>query len=172
MLELPDLLRLGIQGRPLAGGDLESKIWCVRSQLFRDLGGVGWETLLTEGGLSKESSVPPGGACLVQPRWMPERRILGGGWTRGVSFWPFMNYSRWWWLISSVFLTRTSCRKTTHANRYYGAWPGWAVSVNVLPLIMWNKIFIIPVFSRHKPIAILQSVSMSACELTYFVYLG
>ena len=28
------------------------------------------------------------GASLVQPRWMPERRILGGGWTCGVSFWP------------------------------------------------------------------------------------
>ena len=26
VLELPDLLRWGIQGRPLAGGDLESKI--------------------------------------------------------------------------------------------------------------------------------------------------
>ena len=33
-----------------------------------------------------------------------------------------------------MFLTRTSCRKTTHANGYYGAWPGWAVSVSVLPL--------------------------------------
>ena len=30
--------------------------------------------------------VLPGGACLVQPRWMPERRILGGGQTCGVSF--------------------------------------------------------------------------------------
>ena len=27
-----------------------------------------------------------GVACLVQPRWMLERRILGGGWTCGVSF--------------------------------------------------------------------------------------
>ena len=27
-----------------------------------------------------------GGARLVQPRWMPMRRILGGGWTCGVSF--------------------------------------------------------------------------------------
>ena len=27
-----------------------------------------------------------GGARLVQPRWMPGRRILGGGWTPGVSF--------------------------------------------------------------------------------------
>ena len=44
------------------------------------------------------------------------------------------NSSSWWWLISSVFLTRTSCCKTTHAHGYYGAWPGWAVSVSVLPL--------------------------------------
>ena len=40
----------------------------------------------------------------------------------------------WWWLISSVFLTRTSCRKITHANGYYGAWPGWVASVSVCPL--------------------------------------
>ena len=31
-------------------------------------------------------------------------------------------------------LTRTSCRETTHANGYYGAWLGWAVSISVLPL--------------------------------------
>ena len=78
--------------------------------------------------------VLPGGARLVQPRWMPERRILGGGLTCGVSFRPFTNSSSWRWLISPVFLTRTSCHKTTHANGYYGAWPGWAVSVSVLPL--------------------------------------
>ena len=34
-----------------------------------------------------------------------------------------------------MFLTRTSCHKTTHANGYYGAWLGWAVLVGVLPLI-------------------------------------
>ena len=33
-----------------------------------------------------------------------------------------------------MFLTWTSYRKTTHANGYYGAWLGWAVSVCVLPL--------------------------------------
>ena len=38
------------------------------------------------------------------------------------------------WLISYMFLTRTSSPKTTHANGYYGAWPGWAVSVSVLSL--------------------------------------
>ena len=43
--------------------------------------------------------VLPGGARLVQPRWMPVRRILWGGWTCGVSFWPFPNSSGWWWLI-------------------------------------------------------------------------
>ena len=26
--------------------------------------------------------------------------------------------------------TRTSCHKITHTNGYYGAWPGWAVSVS------------------------------------------
>ena len=76
----------------------------------------------------------PDGALLVQPRWMPARRILGVGWTCGVSFWPFPNSSGGWWLISSIFLTRTSCHKTTHANGYYGAWPGWVVSISVLPL--------------------------------------
>ena len=38
----------------------------------------------------------------------------GGFWegrTCGVSLWPFLNSSGWWWLITSVFLTRTSCHK-------------------------------------------------------------
>ena len=80
--------------------------------------------------------VLPGGTRLVQPRWMPERRILGVGQTGGVSFWPFPNSSGWWRLISSLFLTRTCCPKTTHANVYYGAWWGWAVSISVLPLTL------------------------------------
>ena len=29
---------------------------------------------------------PSSGTCLLQPRWMPVRRILGGGQTYGVSF--------------------------------------------------------------------------------------
>ena len=48
----------------------------------------------------------------------------------------------WWRLISSVFLTRTSSHKTTHANGYYGAWPGRVVSISVLPLTVlqcWGK---------------------------------
>ena len=38
------------------------------------------------------------------------------------------------WLISSVFLARTSCHKITQTDDYYGAWPGWVISFNVLLL--------------------------------------
>ena len=67
---------------------------------------------------------------------MLARGILGSGRTRGVSFRPFPNSSGWWWLISSIFLIRISCHKTTHANGYYGAWPGWVISISVLPLTL------------------------------------
>ena len=72
---------------------------------------------------------------------MLARGILGSGRTSSVSFQPFPNSSCWWWLISSVFLIRISCHKTTHANGYYGAWPGWAVSISVLPLTQegWSE---------------------------------
>ena len=80
------------------------------------------------------NSVFLGGARIAQPRWMLVRGILGSGQTCGVSFRPFPNSSGWWWLISSIFLIRISCHKTAHANGYYGAWPGWAVSISVLPL--------------------------------------
>ena len=64
-----------------------------------------------------------GGTHMAQSRWMPARRILGGGRTHGVSFWHFPHSSSWWWLVSYMFLTRTSCHKITHR---YGncAWPG------------------------------------------------
>ena len=80
------------------------------------------------------NSVIPGGARIAQTRWMLAKGILGAGQTRSVSFCPFLNSSSWWWLISSVFLIRISCHKTPHAAGYYGAWPGWAVSISVLPL--------------------------------------
>ena len=79
------------------------------------------------------------GARLVQPRWMPERRILGGGQTCDVSFWPFLNSSIWWCLICFMFLTKTSGRKTNSCKCYYGAWPEWTVSVSVTPLIRGTK---------------------------------
>ena len=85
--------------------------------------------------------VLPGGAHTAQPRWMPERRILGGGRTRGDSFWLFPDSSIWWWLVSSMFLTKTYCRKTTHANGYWGAWLGWAVLVRVFLLTAENSVW-------------------------------
>ena len=97
--------------------------------------------------------VLPVGTGLVQTRWMPERGILGVGQTGGVSFWPFPNSSGWWRLISSLFLSRTSCRKTTHANGYYGAWPGWAVSIHALPKTV-ASMYLAPKswFPYHSPI--------------------
>ena len=95
-----------------------------------------------------------GSASLVQPRWMPER-ILGGDRSCGVSFWPFLNSSSWWRLISSEFLSRTSCHKTIHKNGYCGAWPGWEVSISVLPLtypvfLYWFSVWIIYPFLRMR----------------------
>ena len=81
-------------------------------------------------------AVITGGARIAQPRRMLARGILGSGQTCAVSFRPFPNSSGWWWLISSVFLIKISCHKTTHANGYYGAWPGWAISISVLPLTL------------------------------------
>ena len=83
---------------------------------------------------NRSNSVFPGGARITQPRWILARGILESGRTRSVSFQPFPNSSGWWWLISSIFPIRISCRETTHANGYYGAWPGWAVSISVPPL--------------------------------------
>ena len=60
-----------------------------------------------------------------------------------VSFWPFPNSSGWWWLISCMFLTRTSFYKTTHANGYYSAWlgVGGVASVSMLPLTVPTHFF-------------------------------
>ena len=75
------------------------RFWVVLSQSF-------WLRVLS------------GSACIAQPRWMPVRRILGGGQTCGVSFWAFLNSFGWWWLVSSAFLPRTSCHKIIHTNGY------------------------------------------------------
>ena len=117
--------------RAVGWGNLGEQLWHMTCSLGFYSDGISFWVAFSE---SFWLRVLPVGACLVQPRWMPERRILGGGRTCGVSFWPFPNSSSWWRLVSSVFLTRTSCCKTTHANGYYAAWPGWAVSISMLPL--------------------------------------
>ena len=116
----------GFIGKGHRGGEQEGKgsqencsaMWLAVSG-FMVMGLVsGWS--LT----NHSNSVFPGGTRIAQPRWMLVRGILGSGRTTGVSFRPFLNSSGWWWLISSIFLIRISCHKTTHANGYYGAWPG------------------------------------------------
>ena len=37
-------------------------------------------------------------------------------------------------LLALCSLPGPPCRKTTHGDGYYGAWPGWVVSVSVHPL--------------------------------------
>ena len=111
----------GTQDRTALSHGSQSQVlwWWINFQVF--FGQALWLRVL------------PGGARIAQPRWMPER-ILGVGRIYSDSFWPFLNSSGWWWLISSMFLTRTSCHKITHENGYCGAWPGWMVSVSVFPL--------------------------------------
>ena len=53
----------------------------LQSRVFMVIGLVSGLSLANH-----SDSVLSGGACLVQPKWMPERRILGGGWSCGVSF--------------------------------------------------------------------------------------
>ena len=46
---------------------------------------------------------------------------------------PPFDFSRVLLIGGGLFLTRTSCRKITHANGYSGAWSGCVVSVSVSP---------------------------------------
>ena len=44
-------------------------------------------------------------------------------------------------LLVPCSLPGTSCHKIAHANGYYGAWPGWAVSISVFPLTIISAVF-------------------------------
>ena len=96
---------------------------------------------------------------------MLARGILGSGRTRDVSFRPFPNSSCWWWLIGSVFLIRISCHKTTHANGYYGAWPGWAVSICVLPLTVVEFLGLSHIPRRPEEISLCDSLSWAVWRI-------
>ena len=56
-------------------------------------------------------------------RWSGSSRLLV----------TFAKLAQFWWLDSSVFLTRTSHHKTTHANSPCGAQPGWAFQSACFP---------------------------------------
>ena len=65
-----------------------------------------------------------GSTHVAQPTRMPGRRILRGGRTCGVSFWPFPNSSGWLWLVSSKLFARTSWCQITHMDGCNGSWEG------------------------------------------------
>ena len=62
-------------------------------------------------GQSLQLGVLPSGKCIIKPRWVPARWVLGDWWDTwtGVSFRPLPTPSGWWYLVSSAFLTKTSC---------------------------------------------------------------
>ena len=45
-------------------------------------------------------------------------------------------------LLVPYSLPGPPCCKTAHINGYYGAWPGWAVSISVPPLTKSLSIYI------------------------------
>ena len=75
---------------------------------MRLVSGCLWPIILTQG--------PSWWSMHCSSKMDAARRILGGGGTGDISFWPSLNSSSWWWLVSSMFLTRTSCHKIIHAN--------------------------------------------------------
>ena len=66
------------------------RVWEPRGlpcHVARSLGFYGdWISFQVFSGQSLRLRVLPGGAHIAQPGWMPTRRILGGGRTRGISF--------------------------------------------------------------------------------------
>ena len=95
-----DFIGKGHAGREQQGREpRRTALPCGSVSGFMVMGLVSWFSL---------ARVLPGGASTAQSRWMSARRILGSRRTCGVSFWPFLNSSTWWWLISYRFLARTS----------------------------------------------------------------
>ena len=79
----------------------------------------GWVIFWVVSGQSLRFRVLPRGMCVTHQDGSLVRRTLGGGRAHSTSFWPFLNSSTGWLLISSMVLTRTSCFKITHIN---GQW--------------------------------------------------
>ena len=62
------------------------------------------------------------GSFLVAHALLSQDGFQQGGFQEVVGhvcfLWLFPNSSSWWWLVSSMFLTRTSCCQITHAHGY------------------------------------------------------
>ena len=126
-----DFMGMGDLGREQEGKGTQEACSGVRSQSQVLGDGVSFWAV---SGQSFSLRVLAGDVRIAQPRWIPARRILGGHMAVSpVSFCPSPNSFSWWWLVSYVLLTRISCRKTTHANGFCGAWAGRVALVSVFP---------------------------------------
>ena len=97
--------------------------------------------------------VLPGNSCIVLPRWIPARRVLGGWsdrWT-GISS-LFLTFPKFFWLVvaCSAFLTRTPCCKITYVSAYHCVWPGRAVSVTCSLYITTEFLSVSPSLISHR----------------------
>ena len=100
--------------------------------------------LVSELSLANHSDSDPSWWCMPCSAKMDAREKDSGRWS---DMWCLLlTFPKLCWLMEAVFLTRTSCCKTTHANGCYGAWPGWVVSINVLPLTVEPSIVVSPLF--------------------------
>ena len=103
------------------------------------------------------------GSFLVAHASLSQDRFQHGGfwedmWT-GVSslILSLSDSSSWWWLISSMFLTRISCCEITHPSGYCGAWWGEQfLSVSLLT----EGVFKI---TGLKPCACVRAKSLQSC---------
>ena len=80
-------------------------------------------------GLSLDDHSNPGSFLVVHALLSQDGFQQGGFWEdtwTGVSslILSLPDSSSWWWLISSMFLTRISCCEITHPSGYCGAWWG------------------------------------------------
>ena len=98
------------------GDGVSFRVVCGQSFWLRVLPGA--HTLLSQDGFQGEG-------C-----WEVGRTY---GLASPLSFWPFLNSYIWWYLVSTMFLTKTSWCKLTHVSGFHGAWPGQVVSVTGSP---------------------------------------
>ena len=96
-------------------------------------------------GLSLASHSDSGPFLVLHPLLSQDGRQQGGFWEVGGYVASPFDLSQTLLLVSSMFLTRTSCCKITGTNGYCGSWPGWTVSDSVLPLAT------LPSVSPHLP---------------------
>ena len=83
--------------------------------------------------LSLASHSDSGSFLVLHPLLSQDGCQQGGFWEVGGYVASPFDLSQSLLLVSSMFLTRTSCCKITRTNGYCASWPGWTLSVSVFP---------------------------------------